>query len=299
MLIGTIVMLSASACTSGGGGGASGTVAPIPGYSPGAASAVPAVAAVSGKAPVVVDASLSEPDATHMAISLSQSVVPEGNVNFLVSNDGAKLHEFVVLSTKTAADALPIVSFEGQANRINEDATGVTNVGETGNVPAGTKKLLTINMPVGHYAIVCNLPGHYKMGMHEDFWVVPKGSTTVDASLSETDATHMTIDLSQQTAAKGPVNFLVTNDGAKKHEFVVLQSKTAADSFPIVTFEGQANRIDEAATGVTNVGETGDMEPGMTKLLTIDLGVGHYAIVCNLPGHYKMGMHQDFWAVPA
>jgi uncharacterized cupredoxin-like copper-binding protein len=109
----------------------------------------------------------------------------------------------------------------------------------------------------------------------------------------------MAISLSQNVVPEGNVNFLVSNDGSKLHEFVVLQSKTAADAFPIVSFEGQANRINEDATGVTNVGETGDMEPGMTKLLTIDLGVGHYAIVCNLPGHYKMGMHQDFWAVPA
>jgi uncharacterized cupredoxin-like copper-binding protein len=175
MIISAIgAMVIFTACSSSGGAGASGTVAPIPGYSPGAQStAAPAVAAVSGHAPVVVDASLSEPDATHMQISMSQNVVPEGNVNFLVSNDGAKKHEFVVLKTKTAADAFPIVSFEGEANRINEDAAGVTNVGETGDMEAGSQKLLSINMPVGHYAVVCNLPGHYKMGMHQDFWAVP------------------------------------------------------------------------------------------------------------------------------
>jgi uncharacterized cupredoxin-like copper-binding protein len=26
---------------------------------------------------------------------------------------------------------------------------------------------------------------------------------------------------------------------------------------------------------------------------------GHYAIVCNLNGHYAAGMHQDFWVTPA
>ena len=66
-------------------------------------------------------------------------------------------------------------------------------------------------------------------------------------------------------------------------------------SFPIVSFEGEANRIDEDAKGVSNVGETGDMDPGTTTALTIDLAPGHYAVVCNLPGHYAMGMHQDFW----
>jgi uncharacterized cupredoxin-like copper-binding protein len=33
-------------------------------------------------------------------------------------------------------------------------------------------------------------------------------------------------------------------------------------------------------------------------MLTVDLTEGHYAIVCNLNGHYANGMHQDFWATP-
>ncbi|MGZ4189647.1 MAG: plastocyanin/azurin family copper-binding protein [Actinomycetota bacterium] len=36
------------------------------------------------------------------------------------------------------------------------------------------------------------------------------------------------------------------------------------------------------------------MEAGTSKTLTITLKPGHYALVCNLPGHYRMGMHQDF-----
>jgi uncharacterized cupredoxin-like copper-binding protein len=187
------------------------------------------------------------------------------------------------------------VSFEGQANRINEDAKGVTNVGETGDMKAGASKMLTIDLKTGHYAVVCNLPGHYAMGMHQDFWATPAGATPVTVSLGETDATHMYIQLSQATAPTGKVAFIVTNQGSKTHEFVVLATDIPAGSFPIVTFEGQTNRINEDAKGVTNVGETGDMESGTIKLLTIDLRAGHYAVVCNLPGHYAMGMHQDFW----
>jgi uncharacterized cupredoxin-like copper-binding protein len=33
-------------------------------------------------------------------------------------------------------------------------------------------------------------------------------------------------------------------------------------------------------------------------MLTLDLKPGHYAVVCNLPGHYAAGMRQDFWATP-
>ncbi len=119
----------------------------------------------------------------------------------------------------------------------------------------------------------------------------------VTVGLGETDATHMYIHLSSNQAPSGKTTFVVTNEGTKTHEFVVLASDTPAANFPIVSFEGEANRIDEKAKGVINVGETGDMEPGTTKLLTIDLASGHYAVVCNLPGHYAMGMHEDFYVV--
>ena len=139
------------------------------------------------------------------------------------------------------------------------------------------------------------------MGMHEDFWVTPKGSTPITASLGETDATHMFIDLSQSFAPEGQVSFIITNDGTKDHELVALATDTMAADFPIVPFDGEPNRFDEDAAGLTNVGETGDpaMAPGTSLMLTIDMASGHYAIVCNLQGHYAMGMHEDFWVTGA
>jgi uncharacterized cupredoxin-like copper-binding protein len=95
------------------------------------------------------------------------------------------------------------------------------------------------------------------------------------------------------TVSAGSVTFTVKNDGTIPHEFVVLQTETAAGDFPIESFEGESDRIDEDTAG-TNVGETGDMNAGATKTLTIDLAPGHYAFVCNLPGHYGQGMHTDF-----
>jgi uncharacterized cupredoxin-like copper-binding protein len=122
----------------------------------------------------------------------------------------------------------------------------------------------------------------------------PPAAGPVQVTLGETDPTHMFIHLSATSAPAGKVTFQVTNSGTQTHEFVVLATTTPADAFPIVSFEGEKNRIDEDAPGVTNVGETGDMKAGTTKTLTIDMAAGHYAVVCNLPGHYRMGMHQDF-----
>jgi uncharacterized cupredoxin-like copper-binding protein len=95
------------------------------------------------------------------------------------------------------------------------------------------------------------------------------------------------------TVPAGATTFSVTNVGTIPHEFVVLSTDTPAADFPIDSFEGEPNRIDEDTAGA-NVGETGDMEPAATKLLTIDLKPGHYAFVCNLPAHYGLGMHVDF-----
>lgn len=85
-------------------------------------------------------------------------------------------------------------------------------------------------------------------------------------------------------AAAGKVTFAVQNSGRLTHEFVVLRTnKPAADLL-------RGNRADESG----NVGETGDLKPGQGKSITLSLPAGHYALICNLPGHYVAGQHTDF-----
>ncbi|MGZ4137543.1 MAG: sulfocyanin-like copper-binding protein [Actinomycetota bacterium] len=127
----------------------------------------PASAAVSG---TQVNVQLGETDVTHMYMKIDTTSVPAGTVTFSVQNQGVKTHEFVVLKTDTPAGDFPLTTFEGEKNRIDEDADGV-NVGETGDMDAGTSKTLTVELKPGHYALVCNLAGHYRMGMYSDFQV--------------------------------------------------------------------------------------------------------------------------------
>jgi uncharacterized cupredoxin-like copper-binding protein len=83
--------------------------------------------------------------------------------------------------------------------------------------------------------------------------------------------------------ASGRVTFNVSNAGRVEHEFVVLKtSKPASDLL-------KNGRADE--TG--NVGEIGSVKPGQTKALNLDLAAGHYALICNLPGHYAAGQYAD------
>jgi uncharacterized cupredoxin-like copper-binding protein len=82
----------------------------------------------------------------------------------------------------------------------------------------------------------------------------------------------------------GRVTFKVRNAGAIAHEFVVLRTTTPAAGLL------KGREADEAG----NVGEIGDVRPGATKTLALTLKPGHYALVCNLPGHYQAGQRADF-----
>jgi uncharacterized cupredoxin-like copper-binding protein len=83
--------------------------------------------------------------------------------------------------------------------------------------------------------------------------------------------------------ASGAVTFNVSNAGKVEHEFVVLKtSKPASDLL-------KGGKADEAG----NVGEIGSVKPGQTKELNLKLAAGHYALICNLPGHYAAGQYAD------
>jgi uncharacterized cupredoxin-like copper-binding protein len=143
----------------------------------GAAGPPTAPAPASASATPVASASASAAAGGPVTVMLNQwsvtpsvSTVPAGRVTFIVSNAGTITHEFVVIRTNTPAADFHTGSFEGEKNRINEDTVG-TNVGETGDMPAGSTKSFSIDLRPGHYALVCNLPGHYSLGMHTDFTV--------------------------------------------------------------------------------------------------------------------------------
>ena len=59
-------------------------------------------------------------------------------------------HEFVVLRSKTPAAAFSVVRSEGEASQIDEAPKGVTNVGETRDMPPGSVTMLTLTLAPGH-----------------------------------------------------------------------------------------------------------------------------------------------------
>lgn len=95
---------------------------------------------------------------------------------------------------------------------------------------------------------------------------------------------EFTINPAPAQAPAGRVTFNVKNNGAVPHEFVVLRTDKPAGSLL------KGAEADEAG----NVGEIGDLQPGSLKTVALKLKAGHYALICNLPGHYRAGQHADF-----
>jgi uncharacterized cupredoxin-like copper-binding protein len=111
------------------------------------------------------------------------------------------------------------------------------------------------------------------------------GSSSSETHDVKVKLTEYAISPDLPASSAGKVTFQVTNAGKEKHEFVVLRTNKPAGHLPMQ--EGEAS---EAG----NVGEIGNLDPGQTKGLTLELSAGRYALICNLPGHYVGGMHAAF-----
>ncbi len=87
-----------------------------------------------------------------------------GGVRFRATNTGTAPHELAVVRTELAPDALPV---SGPA----VDETQVEVVGRVDLLPAGEAGEATFNLASGPYVLICNVPGHYALGMRTAFTV--------------------------------------------------------------------------------------------------------------------------------
>ena len=110
-----------------------------------------------------------------------------------------------------------------------------------------------------------------------------------DGGIGATEADY-SITLDESSASAGEVTFDVTNEAEQPHEFVVFKTDLAEDQLPT---DDEGN-VDEEGDGVELVDELEDIAPGDEPSLTVDLDAANYVIICNLPGHYKQGMHASF-----
>ena len=115
----------------------------------GAAAADTGPTPAPGASSVTVDVTLSE-----WAIVPSVTSAKAGAITFKIKNAGpAKRHEFIILKTDLAPDALPLA----RDKSLNESGTGVTSPGEGGILAVGKSESVTVNMAPGNYVFVDNI----------------------------------------------------------------------------------------------------------------------------------------------
>ena len=121
-----------------------------------------------GAARTTVNVTLDE-----FSVTPNQSSAPHGQVTFHVSNVGDDMHEFLVIRTDLAPDALPT-----EANgSYEENGAGTVLLDEIEDIDSGGSADLTLDLDSGHYVLICNmvhqegavLEVHYALGMRTDF----------------------------------------------------------------------------------------------------------------------------------
>ena len=92
------------------------------------------------------------------------------------------------------------------------------------------------------------------------------------------------------TIKAGTVKIGVRNNATMLHDLVVIKSDLAPDKLPYDT--GAAKAVE---TGI--VGKVG-INPQRSAALTVTLEPGKYVLICNVAGHYQLGMRASLTVEP-
>ncbi len=100
------------------------------------------------------------------SVSPSSGSASAGTVTFSVSNDGTIPHDFIVIKTDLAQDALPVNS-----STLTVDESRVDVVARQSAIREEHSVQVPADLTAGHYVLICNLADHYSAGMHAAFAV--------------------------------------------------------------------------------------------------------------------------------
>lgn len=107
----------------------------------------------SGEAPTLI-AQLSD-----FKVTLDHPSIAAGHVVIGIRNTASMEHELKVIKTDLAPDQLPI---DGATAKASEQG----KVGEVLNIAGGASRKLVLELAAGKYVLLCNIAGHYQLGMH-------------------------------------------------------------------------------------------------------------------------------------
>ena len=97
-------------------------------------------------------------DLSDFKIVSDRATVSAGRVVFGIRNHASMVHELKVVKSDLDPDKLPI---DAAAAKAKEDG----KVGELLNISAGASRKLALELTPGKYLLICNIAGHYQLGM--------------------------------------------------------------------------------------------------------------------------------------
>jgi uncharacterized cupredoxin-like copper-binding protein len=209
-------------------------------------------------------------------VEVPATTISPGLKTLRISNFGTMPHELLVFRSDLDPSAYPMLD-----GNINEEDPSITKVSDGDNLAPGTVQTRPTDLTTpGKYLFVCNLPGHFRMGMYAVVTVAPPASAPT-VSLAEFKVTTPT------DVPAGKFQYTILNNGTVQHELLVFHTTIAAAQLPL----GADGNILENAPGLNKISDGDNIDPGKGQTRTIDLSQpGTYVFVCNLPGHYKAGM---------
>ena len=187
---------------------------------------------------------------------------------------------------------MPVI--EQEKSTVIEQETTEARATPTRHVPpAPSKRLPAIVLAAALLAMALIVTGIVFVAGGSDKAAISKGAPAPAPAAARAPAAaasigvtlkEFTVSPAPSAGRAGRVTFRVRNAGALGHEFVVLRTSKSAGALL------KGRKASEAG----NVGEIGDLQPGVTKTLRLNLKAGHYALIRNLPGHYAAGQRADF-----
>jgi len=97
--------------------------------------------------------------AVHMQdykVLLSVATVKPGTVRFGIKNEGGMEHSFELIKTNLPFDQLPTADAKAKEDGL---------VKQVKSIPVGKVYVVSADLAVGNYVVICNIAGHYQLGM--------------------------------------------------------------------------------------------------------------------------------------
>lgn len=102
-----------------------------------------------------------------MNITTDRSSIGSGTVSLRVHNAGSLTHELVVLPLRAGGVGARPIGTDGTVSERGSlgEASATCAAGAGNGITPGATGWVTLHLAPGRYELICNLPGHYAMGM--------------------------------------------------------------------------------------------------------------------------------------